>query len=392
MMIWGMIFTTLLMLFSLILLDLFHVVYEGRAFIYGACYMNLALMFLMLFIEQRVSTEISSLLFTIIVFIVMILSDKPIEFLQGQSIIFLVLPVVMAGLLLRPWAGYIVAAIVIIGEVAGYFIYHTGLPNIAAYILIFILAWIVQQATSSLERAVEQQEQKARELQASQEAVRSQNERIEEISRKLIEVQEREKHLLAAELHDDLGQSLTSLKLMLELIGSSASSGRQQKINEARELASELMQKVRNLSLDLRPAMLDDFGLFPALRWLIERFKAQAGLSVTCRFDVDAKERFDAHVETAAFRIIQEALTNVARHASVQEALITLSANDSLQIEVVDQGKGFDMSKRSLAAPDCAGLSGMEERARLLGGSLQVISQPGCGTRILAKIPLKANT
>lgn len=208
----------------------------------------------------------------------------------------------------------------------------------------------------------------------------------------MLEVQEQERHLLASELHDDLGQSLTSLKLMLELSSRSRSTtNRQKKIAEARGLVVDLMNKVRNLSLDLRPAMLDDFGLFAALRWLVDRFKSQTGMVIHCNYDLNSQQRFESHLETAAFRIIQEALTNVARHASVREAQVSILVDGDLKIEVTDNGTGFDIDQAIRNITGSAGLSGMQERARLAGGRVEFISKPNSGTRVIAQIPLAGN-
>jgi PAS domain S-box-containing protein len=224
----------------------------------------------------------------------------------------------------------------------------------------------------------------------AQEAIKSQNQRIQEVSRQLVEVQERERHLLASELHDDLGQSLTSLKLMLELASSTRTTNKQQEVmGDARELVSELMGKVRNLSLDLRPAMLDDFGLFAALRWLFERFHGQTGISIQCNYNLTSNQRFPPPVETAAFRIVQESLTNIARHAGVQEAQVNIEIGKTLSIGIADTGTGFDFAHDNVQmTADSGGLSGMQERARLLGGQLQIYSEKGSGTRVVAEIPL----
>jgi PAS domain S-box-containing protein len=223
----------------------------------------------------------------------------------------------------------------------------------------------------------------------AQEAIKLQNERIQEVSRQLVKVQEQEKRLLASELHDDLGQSLTSLKLMLEFAASTRTTSKQQKtLEDARTLVSELMGKVRNLSLDLRPAMLDDFGLFPALRWLFGRFHDQTGISVNYNNILESEPRFSRTVETAAFRIIQEALTNIARHTEVKEAHVSLEFGKELSIEIMDKGPGFDFANKIKKTAASGGLSGMQERARLLGGKLEIHSQKGHGTRIVAKIPL----
>jgi PAS domain S-box-containing protein len=218
-----------------------------------------------------------------------------------------------------------------------------------------------------------------------------QHRRIKEVSRQLVEVQELEKHLLAAELHDDIGQALTSLKLTLELSASTRSAAaRKGKMAEAHELITELMGKVRNLSLELRPAMLDDYGLFAALNWLRNRLQSQTGITIHCNCDLNSKQRFDPNVETAAFRIIQEALTNVARHASVQEAQVTITSGEALSIEIADQGLGFDAARITETSHGSSGLAGMQERARLLGGSVTFQSRPGAGTRVLAELPLTA--
>jgi PAS domain S-box-containing protein len=227
----------------------------------------------------------------------------------------------------------------------------------------------------------------------AQEAIRIKNERIQEVSRQLVEVQEREKRRLASDLHDDLGQSLTSLKLMLELASSTRATNKHQKmLGSSIELISELMGKVRNLSLDLRPAMLDDFGLFATLRWLFERFHTQTGIVIQGNFDLDSEQRFPPEVETAAFRIIQEALTNVARHAGVKEAKVTIDINESLSIEIADQGTGFGYAPEAQNPTGSVGLSSMHERARLLGGQVEIVSEKGVGTRVVATIPLIGET
>ncbi len=370
-------------------LDLAHIQYTGRREIYLGGSLTLIGVVIILLIERFISTTAAGLLFTIFISAALVFSDSPRAFIEGQSMVFLALPIVLAGLLLRPWASYLVAAIVIVVETIGYFIYQTGVPNVSAFLLFFLLAWVIQHSTSAMESAVEKEQEKSRALRESEKAISVQNQRIQEISQKLLEVQEHEKHLLAAELHDDLGQSLTSLKLTLELIRRAPSaSKRQEKLSEAGEMVAELMNRVRALSLDLRPAMLDDFGLFTALRWWFELFQMRTGIIVRCNHDLECKDRFKPQVETAAFRIIQEALTNVARHASVWEAQVNLaSADATLSIEVVDRGTGFDVTQVTCREADSVGLSGMQERVRLLGGSMEILSTPGTGTRVLARIP-----
>jgi signal transduction histidine kinase len=202
-----------------------------------------------------------------------------------------------------------------------------------------------------------------------------------------MEVQEMERRNIALELHDEIGQVLTGLKLTLEVstrlpveeVGAS--------LDQARGLVNELMARVRKLSLDLRPAMLDDFGLLPTLLWHIEHYTAQTKVRVNFKHN-RLERRFAPGVETAAYRMVQEALTNVARHAQVQEASVRLWTNQqTLFIEVEDQGRGFDREP-VLAASETSGLAGMRERATLLGGQLKIESSIGGGTRLLAELSI----
>jgi PAS domain S-box-containing protein len=211
------------------------------------------------------------------------------------------------------------------------------------------------------------------------EQVQAGRERLRSLSLRLVEVQEAERRAIARELHDEVGQLLTGLKLMLAAAGESAGS-------EARSLVNDLVRRVRDLSMDLRPPMLDDLGLLPALLWQLERFTAQTRVKVGFRH-AGLDRRFPPEVETAAYRIVQEALTNVARHASVAEAWVRIRADPkALAVRIEDGGAGF-VVQTALAGPS-SGLAGMRERARLLGGRLTVESAPGAGTRLLAELPL----
>ena len=150
----------------------------------------------------------------------------------------------------------------------------------------------------------------------------------------------------------------------------------------------ELLERVRELSLDLRPAMLDDLGLLPALLWLFERFTAQANVGVAFKHSGVEHRRFSSEVETAAYRIVQEALTNVARHASASTVTVRLWATpDTLGVQVEDDGAGFS-PERVLIPGTSSGLSNMRERADLLGGKLEIESSSGAGTCVTAELPL----
>ncbi|MDE3091110.1 MAG: sensor histidine kinase, partial [Chloroflexota bacterium] len=205
---------------------------------------------------------------------------------------------------------------------------------------------------------------------------------------RLVEVQEQERRDIARELHDEIGQSLTGLKVLLETQNGLLEEKVASDLRNAQALVGELVRKVRDLSLDLRPAMLDDLGLLPALGWYLERYTAQTRVQVTFKHTGVERRRFAPAVETAAYRIVQEALTNVARHAGVGAATVRLWANpDMLGVQIEDQGKGFD-SAATLAQGETSGLTGMRERTILLGGDLTIESAPERGTRLTAELPL----
>ena len=151
-------------------------------------------------------------------------------------------------------------------------------------------------------------------------------------------------------------------------------------------MVKDLTGRVRELSLRLRPTMLDDLGLLPALLWLFERYTAQTTVKVEFAHD-GLDGRMSPIVETAAFRIVQEGLTNVARHASVPSVKVRVWRDGaSLSVQIVDGGKGFDVAA-ALAAGRSSGLSGMRERAAALGGKMEIESATD-GTRLTAELPL----
>jgi PAS domain S-box-containing protein len=220
------------------------------------------------------------------------------------------------------------------------------------------------------------------------EAVHLGRERLQILSQRLVEVQENERRYIARELHDEIGQYLTGLKLVLDMATRSPGEDGKDNLKEALALADELMAQVRNLSLDLRPTMLDDLGLLPALLWHCGRYTDQTGVHVDLRHTNLEEQRFRPEVETAAYRIVQEALTNVARHAGVDKVTVRLWVEqDSLSAQIIDQGAGFDPDD-PVISDTSSGLVGMRERAVLLGGELTIESAPGAGACLTAKLPL----
>ncbi|PKO04522.1 MAG: hypothetical protein CVU41_16460 [Chloroflexi bacterium HGW-Chloroflexi-3] len=217
--------------------------------------------------------------------------------------------------------------------------------------------------------------------------VKTSQENLQELSHQLVRVHEEERRNLARELHDEIGQYLTALKLRLVKDDGGKVMNMEQ-MEEAQGLVNELIRKVRQMSLDLRPSMLDDLGLLPALEWYFERYTHQTGIAV----DFDPQEleqkRFTNEIEITIFRITQESLTNVARHAGVVKVYVQLIAfQDSLELMIEDEGTGFNLDDQK--AGSSSGLTGMAERTKLLQGDMEIQTRPGQGTRILVRLPLR---
>jgi signal transduction histidine kinase len=212
------------------------------------------------------------------------------------------------------------------------------------------------------------------------------HEQLQYLSQRLLGVQEMERRHIARELHDEIGQLLTALQLLLDIAGQSPADAMATSQHKAQTLVHELMDRVRNLSLDLRPPMLDDLGLLPALLWHFKRYTTQSHVAVDFRHTGLGGRRFRTDLETAAYRVVQEALTNVARHAQVKHAAMRIwTTHNTLGVQIEDQGIGFDPQTSSV---DRLGLVGMRERVRLLSGTLTIEAAPGAGTRITAEWPL----
>jgi signal transduction histidine kinase len=217
--------------------------------------------------------------------------------------------------------------------------------------------------------------------------VQSGRQRLQTLSRRMVEVQEAERRHIARELHDEIGQALTGLKLVLDMMTRSPAESMDDSLAEAKSLTNDLLTRVREMALNLRPAMLDDLGLLPTLLWHIERYSAMTNVQVDLGH-ANLDRRFPPEIETAAYRIVQEALTNVARHANVCRVRVRLWATDeTLSVRVEDEGVGFDV-ETILTAGASTGLSGMRERVALLGGQFNVESRPGAGASLTAELPL----
>lgn len=215
-------------------------------------------------------------------------------------------------------------------------------------------------------------------------------ERLQRLSRRLLEVQESERRHLARELHDDIGQGLTALKLNLE----SLARGRDGvalavRVDEALQTARHTIERVRQLSVNLRPLQLDDLGLAAALRSHLDR-QAKLG-NLVPHFEIqEAPVKLSPDIETACFRVAQESINNVLRHANATQIWLRLFvAGERLALSVRDDGAGFDVAaaQRRAAAGESLGVVSMEERVALAGGNFQIQSAPGQGTVVVASFP-----
>ena len=215
-------------------------------------------------------------------------------------------------------------------------------------------------------------------------------ETLRSYSRRLIEAQEAERQSISRELHDQIGQVLTAIRINLANIAKCGGPKARLLVEEGVALVDHALQQVRNLSFELRPSLLDDLGLASALRWYADRYAQRAGIRVTTTIKLaESRARLSRDLETACFRIVQEALTNVARHAQAKNVLIDLGTlNDGISLTIKDDGIGFDEQSRNAASsPHPLGLRGMQERAMALGGKLEINSASSLGTEIRAHFP-----
>ena len=212
---------------------------------------------------------------------------------------------------------------------------------------------------------------------------------LKALSRRVLEAQEIERRRVALELHDELGQSLTAIKINLQLSERLKDQALRDLNQENIRVVEDALQQVRRLATNLRPSMLDDLGLPSALQWITEQSANRNGFVVNFHH-VRAQPRLAPDIETACFRIVQEALTNIARHAQAKRVEIRLDRDgDQLVLQVTDDGCGFDQNEaraRAIAG-ESIGVLGMQERATLIGGQLHIESTPGRGSSVQLRCP-----
>ncbi|MCZ8515263.1 PAS domain-containing sensor histidine kinase [Paenibacillus filicis] len=206
-------------------------------------------------------------------------------------------------------------------------------------------------------------------------------EELQQLMTKMMHIQEEERRRFSRELHDGIGQSLFSLIIQLDRVMQEIPND---EIRQIRENVTGIIEDVRGLAWELRPSVLDDLGVVPAIRTYLESYSSHYGIHI--RFDNTLRKRLGLQEETAIYRVIQEALTNVAKYANVTEATVTLHETVyGIEARIEDHGRGFVRNKLAQGV----GLFSMEERARAVGGSLEVVSTPDSGTTVRLILPKK---
>jgi signal transduction histidine kinase len=198
--------------------------------------------------------------------------------------------------------------------------------------------------------------------------------------------------------HDEAGQSLTGLIMSLDTIDQALSTDHQEKtdhqlrgyVQEARDIASSTLQEIRHVIFDLRPTLLDDLGLPAAVDWYVKTFLARASIRAEVKAE-GLERRLPQKVEIALYRIIQEAVANVIKHAFARKCTVTLTWTDgAVEAVIEDDGRGFDRERIAFSGEEHLGIAGMQERARSLNGQFAIQSRAGEGTRVQIRIPLPA--
>jgi len=229
----------------------------------------------------------------------------------------------------------------------------------------------------------------------AEEKLKKYSRKLQVLSRRLVEAQETERKNIARELHDEIGQALTLMQLNLQaMLQSPGTEALSPRLKQNLEVVGQVLAQVHDISFNLRPLILDDLGLEPALRWLTKRQAALVGLKA--KFKADSMEqRLDPLIETECFRVAQEALTNVVRHAQAKNISVELcKVAGQLHLHVSDDGIGFDVAaiREQAGRGTSLGLLSMEERVALAGGGLEFKSAPKKGTEVHAWFPLKMMT
>ncbi|MGH9857454.1 MAG: sensor histidine kinase, partial [Acidobacteriota bacterium] len=211
------------------------------------------------------------------------------------------------------------------------------------------------------------------------------------ITKGILRTQEEERAKISREMHDGIGQELTALKMNLDILSPVISPGlsaeNQERWNETKSIAEQALQDIRELSRLLRPRMLDDLGLFPTLRWYVRTFVKRVNIPVDLQIDGD-EEKLNPEKQTILFRVVQEALNNVAKHSRATSAVVRLQCNEQeAYLRIRDDGIGFDPNTPR-SSESGSGLAGMRDRVMLYKGRFDIHSEPQRGTQLEISIPL----
>lgn len=223
--------------------------------------------------------------------------------------------------------------------------------------------------------------------------IRQSRHKVENLLKKLISSQEDERKRIARELHDDILQDISAFLIKLDICKMYPEKISAEKIEEMRSIALKTIDGIHIVIQNLRPSILDDLGLGPSIKWLLSKNLSEKGIDYYLTLDTEPGQRFEPQFEIEIFRIIQESILNIARHAQAENVLVVLKTEgDSVSVDIEDDGEGFDVNSVLRYTTDGGrglGIMGMKERASLLDGRLQICSSPGSGTRVSFKIPLK---
>lgn len=244
----------------------------------------------------------------------------------------------------------------------------------------------------SVQRDIGERKKASLRMQDAMDALKASQEQLQTLSRRILNAQETERRRVALELHDELGQALTAVKInLMSPPGASAGVASALQVENVR-IVEDALQQVRRLALALRPSMLDDLGLEAALSWLVQSAMSGRDMFINLRCTM-ASDRVAAELETACFRIVQESLTNIRRHARAKTVCVTLMVDDkTLNLTVEDDGVGFDLALPRNGGTDSysLGLLGIRERASGVGGDVSIVSAPGKGCTVRLSCALDA--
>jgi PAS domain S-box-containing protein len=248
----------------------------------------------------------------------------------------------------------------------------------------------ILERTHQLRTTVNELRREISERQQAEEALRRSREQLRRLSARLQAAREEERKRIAREIHDQLGGAMTGLKMDVAALRRTLQTALLDKTGAMGELIDDTIQSVRRIATELRPAILDDFGLLAAIEWQLQEFQTRAGIQCHLVAEVD-NIPLDSESSTAVFRVFQETLTNVARHANATQVDVRIEHQDGqLTLQVHDNGRGI--SEEEISGSKSLGLVGMQERIHLLSGELDIRGAPGLGTTVLVKIPLERNS